>query len=103
VGGVGLNLTAASRVVILDPSWTNIDNQAVRARCVHELDVSICVHCQVDRVYRLGQTKNVIIYRLITVGTVEEKVNVRDDRVFTLVITDVSTSDLQAELVEDDN
>jgi hypothetical protein len=30
VGGVGLNLTAASRVVILDPSWTNIDNQAVR-------------------------------------------------------------------------
>ena len=56
VGGVGLNLTAASRVVILDPSWTNIDNQAV------------------DRVYRIGQTRNVVVYRLITVGTVEEKI-----------------------------
>jgi hypothetical protein len=56
VGGVGLTLTAANRVVILDPSWTNIDNQAV------------------DRVYRIGQRRNVVVYRLITVGTVEEKI-----------------------------
>jgi SNF2 family DNA or RNA helicase len=56
VGGVGLTLTAANRVVILDPSWTNIDNQAV------------------DRVYRIGQRRDVVVYRLITVGTVEEKI-----------------------------
>ncbi|XP_051776021.1 uncharacterized protein LOC114667096 [Erpetoichthys calabaricus] len=57
VGGVGLNLTAANRVVIFDPSW----NPATDAQAI-------------DRVYRIGQEKNVIVYRLITCGTVEEKV-----------------------------
>uniref|UniRef100_A0A8C4XBN6 DNA excision repair protein ERCC-6-like n=1 Tax=Erpetoichthys calabaricus TaxID=27687 RepID=A0A8C4XBN6_ERPCA len=57
VGGVGLNLTAANRVVIFEPSW----NPATDAQAI-------------DRVYRIGQEKNVIVYRLITCGTVEEKV-----------------------------
>ncbi|XP_048192448.1 DNA excision repair protein ERCC-6-like [Perognathus longimembris pacificus] len=57
VGGVGLTLTAATRVVIFDPSW----NPATDAQAV-------------DRVYRIGQKKNVVIYRLITCGTVEEKI-----------------------------
>ncbi|XP_039200486.1 DNA excision repair protein ERCC-6-like isoform X2 [Crotalus tigris] len=57
VGGVGLTLTAASRVVIFDPSW----NPATDAQAV-------------DRAYRIGQKDNVIIYRLITCGTVEEKI-----------------------------
>ncbi|XP_070808224.1 DNA excision repair protein ERCC-6-like [Pituophis catenifer annectens] len=57
VGGVGLTLTAASRVVIFDPSW----NPATDAQAV-------------DRAYRIGQKENVIIYRLITCGTVEEKI-----------------------------
>ncbi|XP_044190976.1 DNA excision repair protein ERCC-6-like isoform X1 [Thunnus albacares] len=57
VGGVGLTLTAASRVVIYDPSW----NPATDAQAV-------------DRAYRIGQTENVVIYRLITCGTVEEKI-----------------------------
>ncbi|KAM4819413.1 DNA excision repair protein ERCC-6-like [Thomomys bottae] len=57
VGGVGLTLTAASRVVIFDPSW----NPATDAQAV-------------DRVYRIGQKENVVIYRLITCGTVEEKI-----------------------------
>ncbi|KAF3695285.1 DNA excision repair protein ERCC-6-like [Channa argus] len=57
VGGVGLTLTAANRVVIYDPSW----NPATDAQAV-------------DRAYRIGQTENVIIYRLITCGTVEEKI-----------------------------
>ncbi|XP_068120439.1 DNA excision repair protein ERCC-6-like isoform X2 [Hyperolius riggenbachi] len=57
VGGVGLTLTAANRVVIFDPSWNPAtDSQAV------------------DRAYRIGQQANVVIYRLITCGTVEEKI-----------------------------
>ncbi|XP_069796561.1 DNA excision repair protein ERCC-6-like isoform X2 [Narcine bancroftii] len=57
VGGVGLTLTAADRVVIVDPSWNPAtDSQAV------------------DRAYRIGQTSDVVIYRLVTCGTVEEKI-----------------------------
>ncbi|XP_043845436.1 DNA excision repair protein ERCC-6-like [Dromiciops gliroides] len=57
VGGVGLTLTAATRVVIFDPSW----NPATDAQAV-------------DRVYRIGQKENVVVYRLITCGTLEEKI-----------------------------
>uniref|UniRef100_A0AAV2MQJ7 DNA excision repair protein ERCC-6-like n=1 Tax=Knipowitschia caucasica TaxID=637954 RepID=A0AAV2MQJ7_KNICA len=57
VGGVGITLTAADRVVIYDPSW----NPATDAQAV-------------DRAYRIGQKGNVVIYRLITCGTVEEKI-----------------------------
>ncbi|XP_035694551.1 DNA excision repair protein ERCC-6-like [Branchiostoma floridae] len=57
VGGVGLNLTAADRVVIYDPSW----NPATDAQAV-------------DRAYRIGQKKSVVIYRFITCGSVEEKI-----------------------------
>jgi len=56
-GGVGLNLTAADYVFILDPWW----NPASEAQAV-------------DRAYRIGQKRAVFAYRLITRGTVEEKV-----------------------------
>ncbi|NMA21156.1 MAG: DEAD/DEAH box helicase [Lentisphaerae bacterium] len=56
-GGVGLNLTAAEYVFILDPWW----NPAAEAQAV-------------DRAYRIGQTKPVFAYRLIARNTVEEKV-----------------------------
>lgn len=57
VGGFGLNLTGANRVVILDPDWNPAnDNQAV------------------DRVCRIGQKRDVIVYRLVTVGGIEEKI-----------------------------
>ncbi|MBM3736092.1 MAG: DEAD/DEAH box helicase [Acidobacteria bacterium] len=56
-GGVGLNLTAADYVFILDPWW----NPAVEAQAV-------------DRAHRIGQDKQVFAYRLIATGTVEEKV-----------------------------
>ena len=57
VGGFGLNLTGANRVVIMDPDWNPAnDNQAI------------------DRVYRIGQTKDVVVYRLITIGGIEEKI-----------------------------
>ncbi len=56
-GGVGLNLTAAQYVFLLDPWW----NPAVEAQAI-------------DRAHRIGQTKNVFAYRLIAKDTVEEKV-----------------------------
>jgi SNF2 family DNA or RNA helicase len=56
-GGVGLNLTAAEYVYLLDPWW----NPAVEAQAV-------------DRTHRIGQTKPVFAYRLIARNTVEEKV-----------------------------
>lgn len=57
VGGVGLTLTSADRVIIYDPSW----NPATDAQAV-------------DRAYRIGQQKDVVVYRLITCSTVEEKI-----------------------------
>ena len=56
-GGVGLNLTAADHVFILDPWW----NPAVEDQAA-------------DRAHRIGQTKPVIVHRLIAKGTVEEKI-----------------------------
>lgn len=68
VGGVGLTLTSANRVVIFDPSW----NPATDAQAV-------------DRAYRIGQTQNVIVYRLITCGTVEEKIYRRQVKLLLLI------------------
>ncbi|CAN8251714.1 unnamed protein product [Cochlearia groenlandica] len=57
VGGLGLTLTKADRVIVVDPAWNpSTDNQSV------------------DRAYRIGQTKDVIVYRLMTSATVEEKI-----------------------------
>ena len=56
-GGVGLNLTAADYVFILDPWWNpSAENQAI------------------DRAHRIGQTKNVFVYKFVTAGTLEEKI-----------------------------
>ena len=56
-GGVGLNLTEADYVYVIDPWWNPaVENQAI------------------DRCYRIGQKKNVIAVRLICKGTIEEKV-----------------------------
>ncbi len=57
-GGTGLNLTAASHVVHHDLWW----NPAVEAQAT-------------DRAYRIGQTKNVMVNRLLTKGTFEEKID----------------------------
>jgi superfamily II DNA or RNA helicase len=56
-GGTGLNLTAADTVIHYDPWWNPaVENQAT------------------DRAYRIGQDKPVFVYKLVTVGTVEEKI-----------------------------
>jgi non-specific serine/threonine protein kinase len=55
-GGIGLNLTAADYVYIVDPWW----NPAVEQQAI-------------DRTHRIGQTKNIFAYRLICKDTIEEK------------------------------
>ena len=56
-GGFGLNLTEADYCFLLDPWW----NPATEAQAV-------------DRAHRIGQTRNVMVYRLIAKDTIEEKV-----------------------------
>ncbi len=56
-GGTGLNLTGADYVIHYDPWW----NPAVEDQAT-------------DRAYRIGQTRNVMVYRLITKNSVEEKI-----------------------------
>ncbi|WVZ26466.1 hypothetical protein V8G54_005010 [Vigna mungo] len=91
VGGLGLTLTRADRVIVVDPAWN--------PRCVLKyfkfvvkytkrsgiIVVSVAIFSansfinatdnqSVDRAYRIGQKKDVIVYRLMTCGTVEEKI-----------------------------
>lgn len=62
-GGVGLNLTAADYIFILDPWWNPAsENQAI------------------SRAHRIGQDKKVFVYRFITSGTIEEKIQTLKER-----------------------
>uniref|UniRef100_A0A8C3E223 DNA excision repair protein ERCC-6 n=1 Tax=Corvus moneduloides TaxID=1196302 RepID=A0A8C3E223_CORMO len=57
VGGIGVNLVGADRVIIYDPDWNpSVDTQAR------------------ERAWRIGQKKEVTVYRLLTAGTIEEKI-----------------------------
>lgn len=62
-GGFGLNLTEADYVFLLDPWW----NPASEAQAV-------------DRTHRIGQTRNVMVYRMVANGTIEEKVMALKER-----------------------
>jgi hypothetical protein len=75
-GGIGLNLTAADYVYIVDPWW----NPAVEQQAI-------------DRTHRIGQTKNIFAYRLICKDTLEEKMLQLQER----------KRALANELVSDDN
>jgi hypothetical protein len=56
VGGTGLTITGADRVILVDPAWNpSMDSQAI------------------DRVHRIGQDKDVVVYRLIGAGAIEDK------------------------------
>src|SRR5690606_30682285 len=75
-GGVGLNLTEADYVFILDPWW----NPAVEQQAI-------------DRSHRIGQTKNVFIYKFITKDTVEEKILALQNRKLTVAKSLITTED----------
>ena len=73
-GGFGLNLTEADYCFLLDPWW----NPATEAQAV-------------DRTHRIGQTRNVMVYRLVAKDTIEEKVmalKARKARLFSSVLDD---------------
>ena len=57
VGGLGVNLTGADRVLLFDPDWNPSTDAQAR-----------------ERAWRIGQRKEVTVYRLVTAGTIEEKV-----------------------------
>lgn len=75
-GGVGLNLTAADYVYLVDPWW----NPAVEQQAI-------------DRTHRIGQTKNIFAYRMICIDTIEDKILQLQEKKKTLA----------RELVADDN
>ena len=58
VGGVGVNLTGADRVVLFEPDWNPASDMQAR-----------------ERSWRVGQSKAVTVYRLMCTGTIEEKVD----------------------------
>ncbi|KAJ2713143.1 DNA repair protein rhp26 [Coemansia spiralis] len=57
VGGLGINLTGADRVILFSPDWNPSSDSQAR-----------------ERAWRLGQRRDVAIYRLMTAGTIEEKI-----------------------------
>ena len=67
-GGTGLNLTGANIVIHVDPWW----NPAVEQQAT-------------DRAYRIGQTKNVQVIKLVTKGTIEEKIYELQQRKLSLI------------------
>jgi DNA excision repair protein ERCC-6 len=67
-GGVGISLTAANRVVLYDPDWNPMTDMQSR-----------------ERAWRLGQKREVTVYRLITRGTIEEKIYQR--QIFKLLLS----------------
>ncbi|MFN8614347.1 MAG: SNF2-related protein [Vampirovibrionales bacterium] len=72
-GGTGLNLTGADYVLLYDPWW----NPAAEDQAA-------------DRAHRIGQTKTVMVYRMVTRGTVEEKIMKLKDRKQSLVDSIIS-------------
>lgn len=75
-GGTGLNLTAADYVFLLDPWW----NPAIESQAI-------------DRAHRIGQTKNVIIYKFITEDSVEERIMKLQDAKKSLVSSLITTEE----------
>lgn len=82
-GGTGLNLTAADHVFLFDPWW----NPAVEEQAF-------------DRAHRIGQTRPVFVHRLVTTGTVEERILALQEKKRGL--SDMATGGAPASLTRDD-
>jgi SNF2 family DNA or RNA helicase len=78
-GGFGLTLTEAEYVFVLDPWW----NPAAEAQAV-------------DRTHRIGQTRPVNVYRMVSTGTIEEKVVALQERKRDLFATVVDAGEFRA-------
>lgn len=84
-GGTGLNLTAADFVIHLDPWWNSaVEDQAS------------------DRVYRIGQTRPVTVYRLIATQTIEEKIILLHQNKKSLADSLLDGSDISHKLTKDE-
>ncbi len=83
-GGVGLNLTAADYVFLLDPWWNPAAEQQAIARA-----------------HRIGQDKNVFVYRFITLGTVEEKIQQLQHKKSQLFKEFIDSNNIFAQLTEE--
>ncbi len=84
-GGVGLNLTAADHVFLCDPWW----NPAAEAQAA-------------DRAHRIGQDKPVFVYRLVSEGTVEERILSLQERKRALFDAALGDAGAAASLTRDD-
>lgn len=84
-GGTGLNLTAADHVFMLDPWW----NPAVEDQAA-------------DRAHRIGQTRPVMVYRLVAKDTVEERILVLQDKKRAVADAALGEADGAAQLTRDD-
>lgn len=80
-GGVGLNLTAADYVFILDPWW----NPASESQAL-------------SRAHRIGQEKNVFVYRFISENSIEEKIQILQDRKSKLANTFIHSNNPMKEI-----
>ncbi|KAJ2051640.1 DNA repair protein rhp26 [Coemansia sp. S16] len=74
VGGLGINLTGADRVILYSPDWNPSSDMQAR-----------------ERAWRLGQTRDVAVYRLMTAGTIEEKIYNR--QIYKQLLSDKVLSD----------
>jgi SNF2 family DNA or RNA helicase len=84
-GGVGLNLVAADYVFIIDPWW----NPAAEAQAA-------------DRAHRIGQTRQVFVYRLVSADTVEERVLHLQDQKRELAAQFLETGNRTTQLTAED-
>ena len=87
IGGVGLNLTAANNVILSEPWWNPaVDSQAI------------------DRINRIGQTKPMRIFRLLTQGTIEEHIrDIGDKKKLVIDQTVEKCVDLDQQKIESEN
>ena len=84
-GGVGLNLTSADYVFIIDPWWNPAsENQAI------------------SRAHRIGQNKHVFVYRFITQGSIEEKIQQLQERKSTLADKFINSNNPLQEITKED-